>query len=217
MQLYSFFNSSTSYRVRIALALKGLGYDYSPVNIRVGAHKDPAYVAEVNPSAVVPALVTGEDETLSTLGQSLAIIDYLDRRFPEPRLIPEEPVQRARVLELSSLIACDIHPVNNLRILKYLQDQLGVTAAQKDEWYRHWIDEGLAAVERLLVRYGSGPFCFGAAPTLADCCLVPQIANAERMGCVFDAYPVAMAVYRHAIRHPAFAAAAPNRQPDFVG
>jgi maleylacetoacetate isomerase len=98
-------------------------------------------------------------------------------------------VQRARVLELSSLIACDIHPVNNLRILKYLQDQLGVTAAQKDEWYRHWIDEGLAAVERLLVRYGSGPFCFGAAPTLADCCLVPQIANAERMGCVFDAYP----------------------------
>ena len=126
-------------------------------------------------------------------------------------------MQRARVLELSSLIACDIHPVNNLRILKYLQDQLGVTAAQKDEWYRHWIDEGLAAVERLLVRYGSGPFCFGAAPTLADCCLVPQIANAERMGCVFDAYPVAMAVYRHAIRHPAFAAAAPNRQPDFVG
>lgn len=214
MQLYSFFNSSTSYRVRIALALKGLEHDYNPINIRVGAHRDATYVAEVNPSAVVPALVIGEEETL---GQSLAIIDYLDARFPDPRLIPLDPLPRARVLELSSLIACDIHPVNNLRILKYLQDQLGVTAAQKDEWYRHWIDEGLAAVERLLVRYGHGPFCFGAAPTLADCCLVPQIANAERMGCVFDAYPVTMAAYRHAVGHPAFAAAAPGRQPDFVG
>ncbi|HEV2675048.1 MAG TPA: maleylacetoacetate isomerase [Aliidongia sp.] len=217
MQLYSFFNSSTSYRVRIALALKGLGYDYSPINIRVGGHRDPAYVAEVNPSAVVPALVPDAHDELGTLGQSLAIIDYLDRRYPEPRLIPDAPVLRARVLELSNLIACDIHPVNNLRILKYLQDRLGVTAVQKDEWYRHWIGEGLAAVERLLVRSGEGPFCFGAAPTLADCCLVPQIANAERMGCSFNAYPATMAIYRHAAAQPAFAAAAPGRQPDFVG
>jgi maleylacetoacetate isomerase len=213
MQLYSFFNSSTSYRVRIALALKGLDHDYRPVNIRVGAHRDPAYVAEVNPSAAVPALVTDDG---TTLGQSLAIIDYLDARHPEPRLIPADPEARARVLELSTLIACDIHPVNNLRILRYLQDELGATAAQKDAWYKHWVAEGLAAVERLLDRYGSGPFCFGAAPTLADCCLVPQIANAERMGCAFDAYPKTMAVYRHATALPEFAAAAPRRQPDFV-
>jgi maleylacetoacetate isomerase len=213
MQLYSFFNSSTSYRVRIALALKGLDHDYRPVNIRVGAHRDPAYVAEINPSAVVPALVTDDG---TTLGQSLAIIDYLDARHPEPRLIPADPEERARVLELSNLIACDIHPVNNLRILRYLQDKLGVTAAQKDEWYRHWVAEGLAAVERLLERHGSGPFCFGATPTLADCCLIPQIANAERMGCNFDAYPRTMAVYAHATALPAFAAAAPSQQPDFV-
>ncbi|GGF10994.1 glutathione S-transferase [Aliidongia dinghuensis] len=213
MQLYSFFNSSTSYRVRIVLALKGLDYDYRPVNIRVGGHRDPAYVAEVNPSAVVPAIVTDDGVTL---GQSLAIIDYLDAHHPEPRLIPEDPAERARVLELASLIACDIHPVNNLRILKYLQDKLGVTAEEKDAWYKHWVAEGLAAVERLLARYGSGPFCFGAAPTLADCCLVPQIANAERMGCNFDDYPKTMAAYRHAMALPAFAAAAPKRQPDFV-
>ena len=213
MQLYSFFNSSTSYRVRIALALKGLDHSYRPVNIRVGAHRDPAYVADINPSAVVPAIVT--EDGLS-LGQSLAIIDYLDARYPEPRLIPTDPEERARVLELSMLVACDIHPVNNLRILKYLQDELGVTAEQKAAWYKHWVAEGLAAVERLLVRHGRGPFCFGAAPTLADCCLIPQIANAERMGCAFDAYPRTIAVYAHATAHPAFAAAAPKRQPDFV-
>jgi maleylacetoacetate isomerase len=213
MQLYSFFNSSTSYRVRIALALKGLDHTYRPVNIRVGAHRDPAYVADVNLSALVPAIVTEDGQSL---GQSLAIIDYLDARYPEPRLIPADPQERARVLELSMLVACDIHPVNNLRILKYLQDELGVTAAQKDAWYKHWVAEGLAAVERLLVRHGRGPFCFGATPSLADCCLIPQIANAERMGCTFEAYPRTMAVYAHATAEPAFAAAAPKRQPDFV-
>ena len=213
MQLYSFFNSSTSYRVRIALALKGLEHDYRPVNIRIGAHHDPAYVADINPSAGVPAIVTEDGQTL---GQSLAIIDYLDTRYPEPRLIPGDPAERARVLELAMLVACDIHPINNLRVLKYLQDRLGVGAAQKDAWYQHWVAEGLAGVERLLQRYGHGPFCFGAAPTVADCCLIPQIANAERMGCALDAYPRTMAVYTHATVHPAFAAAAPKRQPDFV-
>jgi maleylacetoacetate isomerase len=213
MQLYSFFNSSTSYRVRIALALKGLEHDYRPVNIRVGAHHDPAYVTDINPSAGVPAIVTEDGQTL---GQSLAIIDYLDARYPEPRLIPGDPDERARVLELAMLVACDIHPVNNLRVLKYLQDKLGVSAAQKDEWYKHWVAEGLAGVERLLQRYGRGPFCFGTAPTVADCCLIPQIANAERMGCALDAYPLMMAVYAHATAQPAFAAAAPKQQPDFV-
>jgi maleylacetoacetate isomerase len=212
MQLYSFFNSSTSYRVRIALALKGLPYDTLPINIRTGAHRAADYVENINPSAGVPALVDGALQ----LSQSLAIIDYLDARHPEPRLIPLDPEQRARVLELTNAIACDIHPVNNLRVLRYLQDVLHVTPEQKDAWYRHWIDEGMATVERLLARYGCGPWCFGESPTLADVTLVPQIANALRMGCPLDRYERAMAVYAHAIAHPAFMAAAPAKQPDFT-
>lgn len=212
MQLYSFFNSSTSYRVRIALALKGLPYDYSPVNIRTGEHRADAYVEQVNPSAGVPALV---DDGFQ-LSQSLAIIDYLDTLHPEPRLIPADPVQRARVLELSNAIACDIHPINNLRVLRYLQDVLKVTPEQKDAWYRHWIDEGMATVERLLTRYGIGLWCFGEAPTLADVTLVPQVANALRMGCSLDRYERAMTVYAYAVEHPAFNSAAPTHQPDFT-
>jgi len=212
MQLYSFFNSSTSYRVRIALALKGLPYETLPVNIRTGEHHAVGYVEHINPSAGVPALIDGEMQ----LSQSLAIIDYLDVRYPEPRLIPLEPLQRARVLELANAIACDIHPVNNLRVLRYLQDVLKVTPEQKDAWYRHWIDEGMATVERLLARYGTGPWCCGDAPTLADVALVPQVANALRMGCSLGQYERAMAIYQHASAHPAFKAAAPAQQPDFA-
>jgi len=211
MQLYSFFNSSTSYRVRIALALKGLDADYHGINIRTGEHRAPDYVA-LNPSAVVPTLVDGE----LTLGQSMAIIDYLDRTYPQARLIPEAPIARARVLELSNLIACDIHPVNNLRMLKYLQASLGVSAEQKDAWYRHWVREGFEAVERLLAAHGSahGTWCFGDTPTLADVCLVPQIANALRAGCDLQPYRRSMAIYEHANQHPAFIAAQPQQQPD---
>ena len=212
MQLYSFFNSSTSYRVRIALALKGLPFEYLPVNIRTGQHREAEYVQGINPSASVPALADGE----FTLGQSLAIMDYLDARHPEPRLLPQDPEQRARVLELASLVACDIHPVNNLRVLRYLQDVLKVTPEQKDAWYRHWIDEGMAGVERLLALHGTGPWCFGDSPTLADVTLVPQVANAQRMGCDLSAYPRALAVYAHASAHPAFAKAAPAQQPDYT-
>lgn len=212
MQLYSFFNSSTSYRVRIALALKGLPYDYVSVNIRTGEHRAVAYVDQVNPSASVPALVDGALQ----LSQSLAIIDYLDARHPEPRLIPADLTQRARVLELTNAMACDIHPVNNLRVLRYLHDVLKVTPEQKDAWYRHWIDEGMATVERLLARHGIGPWCFGESPTLADVTLVPQVANALRMGCSLERYERAMAVYAHALEHPAFTSASPAFQPDFT-
>ena len=212
MQLHSFFNSSTSYRVRIALALKGIAYDTLPVNIRIGEHRDVDYVANVNPSATVPALIDGDFR----LGQSLAIIDYLDRMHPEPRLIPLEVEPRARVLELATLIACDIHPINNLRVLRYLETELQVTPQQKAAWYRHWIAEGIAAVERLLERSSSGPWCFGAQPTLADVSLVPQIANALRMGCDLNACPRSLAVYEHASKHPAFMAAEPQRQPDYI-
>jgi maleylacetoacetate isomerase len=211
MQLYSFFNSSTSYRVRIALALKGLDHDYLPVNIRTLEHRAEDYLAR-NPSGGVPLLCDGE----MNLGQSLAIIDYLDAAYPEPRLIPHETAVRARVLELSSVIACDIHPVNNLRVLRYLQDVLKVSADQKDAWYRHWIADGMRAVETLLERHGRGPYCFGDAPTLADCCLVPQIFNAQRMGCDMSAYPRAMAVHGHCEAQPAFQRATPSAQPDFI-
>jgi maleylacetoacetate isomerase len=212
VQLHSFFNSSTSYRVRIALALKGLAYDTLPVNIRIGEHRAADYVANVNPSASVPALVDGDFK----LGQSLAIIDYLDRTHPEPRLIPLEPVARARVLEFASLISCDIHPVNNLRVLRYLETELKVTPQQKTAWYRHWIAEGMAGAERMLERSNEGPWCFGAQPTLADVSLVPQIANALRMDCDLSAYARCLAVYEHASKHPAFAAAQPQRQPDYI-
>jgi len=213
MQLHNFFNSSTSYRTRIALALKGVAFDYVAVNIRTGEHRDAGYVDRINPSAAVPALVDAD----FSLGQSLAIIDWLDARFPHPRLIPTDAALRARVLELSYLIACDIHPVNNLRVLRYLETELHVTPEQKNAWYRHWIAQGMAAVERLLEKYGRGPWCFGDSPTLADCCLVPQIANAQRMGCELEPYPLSLAVYRFASEDAAFIAAEPGRQPDFAG
>jgi len=213
MRLHSYFNSSTSYRVRIALGLKGLPYDYAPVNIRKQEHRAPDYVAR-NPSASVPLLI---DDDMA-LGQSLAIIDYLDARYPEPRLIPTDALLRARVLELSYAIACDMHPVNNLRILRYLTQTLGVSEAQKDVWYQHWITEGMATVETLLARADAmgahGAYCFGANPTLADCCLIPQMTNAKRMGCDLSAYPRALAVFAHCTAHPAFAHAAPGMQPD---
>jgi len=216
MELYSYVFSSTSYRVRIALALKGLAYDYHGVDIRIGAHREASYRETINPSAGVPAVVTEEDGEAFTLGQSLAIIDYLDQRHPAPRLIPLEPKRRARVLEFANVFACDIHPVNNLRILRYLQKDLGLTDAQKDAWYAHWIAEGLGAAERLLALHGSGPYGFGETPTLADCCLVPQIFNAERNHCDLAPYPLAVAAATHARAHPAFQAAAPQAQPDFA-
>lgn len=210
MKLYSFFNSSTSYRVRIALALKGLPFDYEGVNIRTLEHRTDDYVAK-NPNANVPLLV---DEDMN-LGQSLAIIDYLDRKHPIPRLIPQDGPNRSRVLELSYQIATDIHPVNNLRILKYLVKELGVSDEQKNAWYAHWVKEGLSATEALLSAHGFGSYCFGDTPSMADCCLVPQVVNAQRMNCDLSAYKNVMRVYEFCQQQDAFQQAAPNRQPDF--
>ena len=212
MQLYSFFNSSTSYRVRIALALKGLVADYQGVNLRTGEQRSAQH-RQLSPAGGVPVLV---DDDGVTLTQSLAIIDYLDARHPEVPLIPREPLQRARVLEVANLIACDIHPINNLRVLGYLQQTLGASTEQKSAWYAHWVEQGLAAVEELLRRHGSGPYCFGEAPTLADCCLVPQVANAERVGCELSGFPLVLAVYRHCQAQTAFQRAAPGQQTDFI-
>ncbi|CAM5222298.1 Maleylacetoacetate isomerase OS=Castellaniella defragrans OX=75697 GN=HNR28_000103 PE=3 SV=1 [Castellaniella defragrans] len=210
MEIYSFFNSSASYRVRIALALKGLDAGVIPVNIRLGEHHASSYT-EVNPGALVPALVDGD----LRLGQSLAIIDYLDQKYPEPRLIPVEPLLRAHVLEFAQLIACDIHPVNNMRVLNYLTHTLGQPRSVSQSWYRHWIAEGFTALETLLQHAASGRFCFGDQVTLADCCLIPQVANALRMDCEVSSYPRVMAVYDACDALPAFIQARPDRQPDF--
>lgn len=211
MQLYSFFNSSTSYRVRIALALKGLDYDYQGVNIRVGEECADNYVAKA-PGKGVPLFI---DDNGVELSQSMAILGYLDDTHPDVPLLPSDAVLKARVMEFSSAIACDIHPVNNLKVLKYLQTEIGASDEQKTTWYAHWIAEGLAAAEALLARTPETPFCFGDTPTLADICLVPQIANAQRMKCDLTPYIRLMSVYEHCLTQPAFQAAAPALQPDF--
>jgi maleylacetoacetate isomerase len=212
MKLYSFFNSSTSFRVRIALALKGLPYDYVAVNLRGGEQGSEAY-RELSPAGIVPVLVRGDVR----LTQSLAIIDYLDRHFPEPRLVPEEPLPRARVLEIAQTIACEIHPINNIRVLKYLSGPLGLSDDDKSAWYKHWVDEGLGAVESLLAAQPASLYCVGDTPTLADCCLVPQVANAMRMGCDLARFKRILSVYEHCLAQPAFQQAAPANQPDYIG
>lgn len=213
MQLYSFFFSSTSHRVRIALALKGIEYEYHAVNLRAGEQRSKPYL-KLNLSASVPLLITDEGAEIS---QSLAIIDYLDSVQPQSRLIPLEPLARARVLEVANLIGCDIHPINNLRVLGYLQKNLRVTDEQKSTWYKHWVEQGMVALESLLNRHGQGSYCFGDSPTLADCCLVPQVANALRMGCDLERFELTMAIYRHCLRSPAFQQAEPSNQPDYIG
>jgi maleylacetoacetate isomerase len=212
MKLHSFFNSSTSFRVRIALALKGLPYEYAGVNLRSGEQGREDY-RSLSPAGIVPTLIDGDVK----LTQSMAIIDYLDARHPEPRLIPEGGIERARVLEIAQTIACEIHPINNLRVLKYLTGTLGVDDGAKSAWYRHWVNEGLAAVEALLAALPESDYCVGDAPTLADCCLIPQVANAMRMGCDLTPFGRIQRIYAHCMAQPAFIEAAPQNQPDYTG
>jgi maleylacetoacetate isomerase len=211
MQLYSFFNSSTSFRVRIALALKGLPYDYAGINLRSGEQGRDNY-RKLSPAGIVPVLV--EDGVVLT--QSRAIKDNLDRRYPGPRLVPDDPLPRARALEIAHTVACDIHPLNNVRVLKYLTGTLDVSDTARFDWYRHWVDEGLNSVDVLLARLPVSEYCVGDAPTVADICLVPQVANALRMGCDLSRFTRVMAVYEHCMRKPAFVGAAPQNQPDYV-
>jgi maleylacetoacetate isomerase len=212
MKLYTYFRSSAAYRVRIALNLKGLAYDAVPVHLVKGGgeHLQDAYRA-VNPSALVPSL---QDEG-ATITQSMAILEYLEETHPAAPLLPAAPLERARVRELAQMIACDIHPVNNLRILRYLVRTLGVSDDAKNEWYRHWIREGFAALEAHLARDPApGRFCHGDTPTMADCFLVPQVYNAQRFDIDMTVYPRIAAINDACAALPAFAAAHPAQQPD---
>lgn len=212
MELYSYFRSSAAYRVRIALNLKGLQYDYRAVHLLKdgGQQLAPQYCA-LNPNALVPALVDGD----AVLTQSLAIVEYLEETHPQPPLLPSDALGRARVRAIAQTIACDIHPLNNLRVLKYLKHELKVSEEAKNAWYKHWVELGLAGVEAMLAGAPhTGRFCHGDAPTLADLCLVPQLANARRFGCDLSAMPTLARIEAACAELPAFQQAAPAAQPD---
>jgi maleylacetoacetate isomerase/maleylpyruvate isomerase len=208
MELFNYFRSSASYRVRIALALKGLDYDYRAVHLAKGEQLQDAY-ASLAAARLVPLLVDGEHR----LTQSLAIIEYLDETHPEPPLLPHDAAGRARVRAIALDIACEIHPLNNLRVLKYLTGSLKLAEDDKNRWYRHWVESGLETVERQLAAAPS-TYCHGESPTLADCTLVPQIFNARRFDCRLDHVPNVMRVFDACMQLPAFEQTRPENCPD---
>ncbi|MBB5210208.1 maleylacetoacetate isomerase [Microbulbifer hydrolyticus] len=208
MELHGYFRSSASYRVRIALNLKGLAYDYQPVNLLKGEQKEPGY-RSLNPQGLVPALI----DSGHVFTQSLAIMEWLDEQHPQPALLPADSLARARVRALAYNVACDIQPVQNLRVLKYIQSELGASDEQKVEWIRHWIDNGFNALETQLDGQG-GTFAGGDTPGLFECCLIPQIYNAERFGMVLGNYPRIASIAEACAALPAFEKARPENQPD---
>jgi maleylpyruvate isomerase len=212
MQLYSYFRSSAAYRVRIALNLKGLPYATKPVHLLKdgGQQLLPDYT-RLNPLALIPTLVDGP----ALLTQSLAIIEYLEETHPIPPLLPATPIARAQVRALALSIACDIHPLNNLRVLRYLKRELNVPDDARDTWYRHWIQTGLLALEKMLAASPeTGTYCHGGTPSLADICLVPQMFNARRLKCDLSAMPTLARIDAACRALPAFERAAPEHQPD---
>lgn len=212
MKLYTFFRSSASYRVRIALNLKGLKYEQAPIHLRRGGGEQlsAAYKA-INPQALVPALEDGG----KILTQSLAIIEYLEERYPQPPLLPRDPADKALVRSMALVIACEIHPIQNLRVLQYVKREYGQSNEQVNRWAQHWINLGLAALEQMIVAQPRrGKFCFGDNPTLADICLVPQLGNARRYGCDLSPYPAIIEIEKNCMALPAFADAGPEKQPD---
>jgi maleylacetoacetate isomerase/maleylpyruvate isomerase len=209
VKLYTYFRSSAAFRVRIALNVKGLAYEPVFVHLAKGEHRKPEY-ASVDPQALLPTLV----DDGQALSQSLAIIEYLEEKHPEPPLLPTDPLGRARVRSLSLLVACEIHPLNNLRTLQHLKRALGQSEDQVKAWYRHWIADGLAKLEADLARGPGGRFCHGDAPTMADCCLVPQIFNAKRYDSDLAPYPTVMRIFDACMKLEAFERAQPSKQPD---
>jgi maleylacetoacetate isomerase len=212
MKLYGYFRSSASYRVRIALALKGISYDYAAVHlVRGGGQQLSSLYREINPDALVPSLEDGP----ALLTQSLAIIEYLDEQYPEPPLLPSTPIDRAYVRSVALQLACEIHPINNLRVLQYLKKQLGITDEEKSNWYQHWIDVGFSSLEsRLNTERRAGRFVCGDSPSIADLCLVPQVWNARRFEIPLTSYPTIVRISANAMELDAFQQAAPSNQPD---
>jgi maleylacetoacetate isomerase len=210
LKLYGYFRSSAAFRVRIALNLKKLDYETAAIHLRRNDQTRPDYLA-VNPQGLVPTL----DDGGRTLIQSLAIIEYLDEAYADPALLPKDPAERARVRALAEIVACDIHPINNLRVLRYLMHSLGHDEAAIATWYNHWIDAGFQAFERLLVGDPrTGAFCHGDMPGIADIALVPQVVNAERYRLDLAPYPTIARIHQSCMALDAFAAAHPDRQPD---
>ncbi|HEY6578381.1 MAG TPA: maleylacetoacetate isomerase [Rhizomicrobium sp.] len=210
--LYGYFRSSAAFRVRIALNLKGIAAEQKFVHLLKGGGEQhrPDYRA-VNPQELVPTLMHDGH----AIGQSLAIVEYLDEIVPEPPLLPRDAMGRARVRQLAYVIACDVHPLNNLRMLRYLRDRLSVDEEARAEWQRHWIGLGFSTFETLLAQSPqTGSFCHGNAPTLADICLIPQMANARRVQLDLAPYPTLLGIEAHALAHAAFDAALPKNQPD---
>jgi maleylacetoacetate isomerase len=209
VKLYTYFRSSAAFRVRIALNLKALVYEPAFVQLAKGEHHQPAYAA-VNPQGLLPALAVDG----AHLAQSIAIMEYLEEAHPQPPLLPKHPLGRARVRSLSLIVACEIHPLNNPRVLKYVKNTLGHSQEEVDAWYRHWIADGLDKLEAELERPGTGRHCHGDAPSMADCCLVPQIFNARRFACDLKPYPTVMRVFDACMRLEVFDRAQPSKQPD---
>lgn len=209
MELYGYFRSSTAYRVRIALNVKGLDCDHIPLSILDGEHKGEEYLKK-NPQGFVPYMADGD----VGMGQSMAMLEYLEESYPDPALLPDDAAGRARVRQLLGIVACDIHPVDNLRVLKYITDKLGASTEQKTEWYHHWILEGFKAFETLLQDGKTGDFCHGDKVTFADLCLVPQVYNALRFNCPLDDFPTIIRIAENCNRLDAFIEAMPENQVD---
>lgn len=207
MTLYEAVRSSASFRVRIALNLKSLRYDSVVLDLRKAAHRSADY-ARVNPQQAVPALVDGE----GTFLQSMAIMEYLDEVHPSPPLLPATPLQRARVRAISQIVSCDIHPLDNLRVLFWLEKELKVDQATIDRWYHHWVHEGFRPLEQILGEPATGTFCHGDSPTMADCCLAPQVVNAIRFKVDLLPYPRIVRIHEACMKIDAFAKAHPDRQ-----
>ncbi|MBX9945024.1 MAG: maleylacetoacetate isomerase [Reyranella sp.] len=211
MKLIGYFRSSAAYRVRIALNLKGIAVEHASRHLRKGEHRAPDYVA-LNPQKLVPALVLDSGEVLT---QSLAILEYLEETHPEPPLLPRDPVGRARVRALALIPTADIHPIQNLRVMSYLREKFGQTEESAFAWSRHWIETGFDAYEASIsTDRRTGAFSHGNAPTMADLCLVPQIFNAARFKVDMTKYPTIQRIHDVCMKHPAFDAARPARQPD---
>ncbi|MGI2125032.1 maleylacetoacetate isomerase [Shewanella baltica] len=216
MKLYGYWRSSAAYRVRIALNLKGISAEQLSVHlVRDGGEQHKAAYSALNPLELVPTLVMDDELDADALSQSLAIIEYLDEIHPQSPLLPASALERAHVRAMALTVACEIHPLNNLRVLQYLTQTLGVDEAAKNTWYHHWVASGFAALETLLVRH-SGRYCFGDTVTLADLCLVPQVYNAQRFNVDLTPYPNIMRVWTECNQLEAFADAAPERQADAV-